>query len=262
MSRRSSSVRRRIAVATWSPSRDGRIFTRVTIDAGPMLAYVSDTRAATGVPVTMLHVVGAAVGRVLRAEPDVRARVVLGRIRPYPTCDVAFAVDIAGGDDLAPFTVREADTKSPLDIGRELASGADRLRGGTEHHHRRSSRITEWIPTMMMSPMLALTGFLVGGLGIGAFGQPAFPLGGALVSNVGSLGLTEAFLAPVPFARVPLYLSVGRVQDGVHVRDGSVAVRQEVVICATADHRLIDGAHAGRIATMLTDLLSDPTRLD
>ena len=113
-----------------------------------------------------------------------------------------------------------------------------------------------------MRPALAVAGLLVGGIGVGAFGQPAFPLGAVFVSNVGSLGLEEAFLAPVPFAPAPLYLAVGAVHDGAAVVDGSVVVRQEVVITATADHRLIDGAHAGRIASALRELLADPDRLD
>jgi len=257
-----SSTRRRIAVATWAPSRDGRIFTRVPIDAGPILAYVERARAETDVDVTLLHVVGTAVGRVLRSEPDINARVVFGRIQPYPTCDVGFAVDIEGGKDLAPVTVRSIDTKTPLDVAREIIAGAQRLRGGADRHHRRSSGIIRWTPTVLMRPALAVAGLLVGGIGVGAFGQPAFPLGAAFVSNVGSLGLDEAFLAPVPFARAPLYLAVGAVHDGAVVVDGEVVVRPQVVITATADHRLIDGAHAGRIASTLRALLADPSRLD
>lgn len=257
-----TSTRRRLAVATWSPSRDGRIYTRVVLDAGPILAYVERTRAATGVAVTIVHVVGTAVGRVLRSEPEINARVVFGRIKPYPTCDVGFAVDIEGGQDLAPVTIRSIDAKTPVEVARELVAGARRLRGGDDGHHRRSTGIIRHTPTVLLRPALALAGVLVGGIGVGAFGQPAFPLGAALVSNVGSLGLDEAFLAPVPFARAPLYLAVGAVHDGAAVVDGAVVVRPEVVITATADHRLIDGAHAGRIASTLRELLADPTKLD
>ena len=113
-----------------------------------------------------------------------------------------------------------------------------------------------------MRPLLSAAGVLVGGLGVGAFGQPGFPLGAAFVSNVGSLGLDEGYLAPVPFARVPLYVSIGAVRDEALVVDGEVVVRPQVVIGATADHRLVDGAHAGRIAGVIRELLADPDRLD
>lgn len=260
--RRTSSARRRLAVATWRPSRDGRISTRLAIDAAPMLRYVEVTRAATNVPISITHVVGTAVGRVLRAEPEISARVVFGRIRPFPTFDVGFAVDIDDGRDLAPVTVREIDTKTPVDVAREVAAGARHLRGGRDRSHRTGDRLVHLAPTFVMRPVLAVTGVLVGGLGIGALGQPGFPLGGAFISNVGSLGLTEATVAPVPFARVPLYLAIGAVHDAVAVVDGAVVVRPEVVVTATADHRIIDGAQAGRIATSLQALLADPATLD
>lgn len=260
--RRTSSARRRLAVATWRPSRDGRISTRVAIDAGPMLRYVEATRSAAGVPISITHVVGAAVGRVLRSEPEISARVVFGRIRPYPTFDVGFAVDIDDGRDLAPVTVRAIDTKSPVDVAREVVAGADRLRGGRDRSHRTSNRLVRLAPTFVMRPVLAVTGLLVGGLGIGALGQPGFPLGGAFVSNVGTLGLVEATVAPVPFARVPLYLAIGAVRDAPAVVDEAVVVRPEVVVTATADHRIIDGAQAGRIAELLQALLADPAAMD
>jgi pyruvate dehydrogenase E2 component (dihydrolipoamide acetyltransferase) len=234
----------------------------VALDAGPLLAYIERTRAATGVAVTITHVIGTALGRVIRDEPAIRARVVFGRIRPYPSCDVGFAVDIDGGADLAPVTVRGIDGKSPVEVATEVSAGARRLRSGDDRAHRRSSRLVRAAPTFVLRPFLAVTGVLAGGLGMGVFGQPGFPLGGAFVSNVGSLGLDEALLAPLPFARVPLYLAVGAVRDAAAAVDGQVVVRPEVVLTATADHRLVDGAHAGRIAAGLRRYLADPSMLD
>jgi len=226
-----------------------------------MLRYIERVQAVTGQTISITHLVGAAVGRVLRAEPEISARVVFGRIRPYPTIDVGFAVDIEGRD-LAPVTVREIDGKTPTEIARELAAGAGELRTGHDRHHRVSSRLVRWTPTIVLRPILAAAGVFVGGFGIAAFGQPGFPLGGAFVSNVGSLGLTEALLAPVPFARVPLYVAIGALHDAPAAVDGVVVVRRQVVLTATADHRLIDGSQAGKLARRLTDLLADPAVLD
>lgn len=113
-----------------------------------------------------------------------------------------------------------------------------------------------------MRPALAFAGLFAGGLGRGVLGQPGFPLGTAFVSNVGSLGLDEAFLAPLPFARTPIYLAVGTVQDKAVVQDGAVVVRPVVVLVATADHRIVDGAHAGQVASIVRDLVLHPERLD
>lgn len=259
---RSISVRRQVAVATWRPSKDGRIYARIPIDATALLAYVDNTRERTGVHVTITSVVGAALGRAICAVPEIRGRIVFGRIRQFETCDVAFAVDIVDGADLAPIKVSHADQKSPADIATELAPRADRLRTGTDPGHRRSSSIVQHLPWWTHRPALAAASLLVGGLGVGALGQPGFPLGSALVTNVGTLGLDEGFATPVPFARAPLYLSIGALRDVATVVDGAVVVRPQVVLVATADHRIIDGSHAGQVAAVLRELLAQPTRLD
>ena len=66
----------------------------------------------------------------------------------------------------------------------------------------------------------------------------------------------------MPLARVPLYVCVGAVNDAALAVDGQVVVRPQVVITATADHRLVDGAHAARLARHVRVALADPESLD
>jgi pyruvate dehydrogenase E2 component (dihydrolipoamide acetyltransferase) len=257
-----AAVRRRLAVATWRPSRAGRIYGRLEVDATALLEYVDRVRSRTGEHVTITHVVGAALARAVRAVPEARTRVVLGRIVSVGTCDIGFAVDIDDGEDLAPVRVDDADTKSPLEICAELRAGAALLRSGADPAYERTSAIVRSLPWWTLRPVMSVASLLVGGLGVRAFGQPGRPLGTAFVSSLGTLGLDEGVIAPLPFARVPLYLAVGAVRDAAVVVDGTVVVQPQLVLVATADHRLMDGAHAGRIAAILRDLLSDPDALD
>lgn len=260
--RKPGTLRRRLAVATWRPSKDGRIYARMAVDATPLLAYVDRVRAESGERITLTHVIGTALGHAIRDVPEIQARVVLGRIVEFKTVDVAFAVDIDGGDDLAPAAVRSVDEKSPLQVARELAPSITGLRAGTHAPQRMANRIVHHLPWWSLRPVVSFAGLLVSGFGIKAFGQPAFPLGVAFVSNVGTLGLDEGYLAPVPFARVPVYLAVGAVRDAAVIVDGAVEVRRQIVLVATADHRLVDGAHAGQIVKRLRVILADPTMLD
>lgn len=257
-----SPVRRKIAAATWRPSRDGRVYTRAEIDATAVIEYVDRISADTGTRVTITHVVGAALGRVLRDVPDIRARMVFGRPVPLSGCDIGFAVDIGGGHDLAPVKVPGADQMSPLHIARLLDEGAARLREGTDPAYQKTSGLVRLALSWAMRPVLAASSLVSGGFGRGAFGQPGFPLGTAFVSNVGSLGLDEAFLAPLPFARTPVYLAVGAVRKRPMVVDDQVVVRPVVVLVATADHRLTDGAHAGHMTTLMRELLTHPELMD
>ena len=102
-------------------------------------------------------------------------------------------------------------------------------------------------PWWAMRPVMKSASLLVGGLGTPAFGQPGRPLGTGFVSNVGTVGLDEAYLAPLPFARTSVYLAIGAVRDRPVAVDGEVVVRPTTALVATADHRVLDGAHAGRL---------------
>jgi pyruvate dehydrogenase E2 component (dihydrolipoamide acetyltransferase) len=260
--RRAVSGRRRLAIASFRASRDGRIYTRLTIDATPVLDYIERARARTGVQVTLTHVVAAALARAIHDVPEVRARVVLGRPLPLANCAISFTVDVDGGADLAPVRVDHADRKTPAEIAAIVRPAVERVRSGADQAHDRGATWVRRLPWWGLRAGLAVAGFVFSGLGRPAFGQSAFPLGAALVSNVGPLGLDEAFLAPLPMARVPLYLAVGAVRDAAMVVDGELAVRPQVVLVATGDHRLIDGAHAGQVVVILRDLLAHPDRLD
>jgi pyruvate/2-oxoglutarate dehydrogenase complex dihydrolipoamide acyltransferase (E2) component len=256
------SVRRKIAVATWRASREGRLYARMAVDATPVLELCAARRAATGVPVSPAAVVGLAFQRAVEQVPAFHNRVVFGRIVPFSSYDVAFAVDIEGGDDLAPTKVRAADTKSVVDVARELAAGAERLRARADRDFETTNTLARVVPWFLLRPLLAIASVLNGGIGVRAFGQPAHPLGSLFVTNIGSFGLDEGYVAPVPLARVPLYICVGAVSPAAMVVDGEVVARPQIVITATADHRLVDGAHAAKLARIVRELLAEPEKID
>ncbi|MDX6197481.1 MAG: hypothetical protein QOJ79_632 [Actinomycetota bacterium] len=259
---RRPSVRRKIAVATWRAPREGRLHARMAVDATAVLAFCAEQRAATGTPVSPAAVVGLAFQRGVEQVPAFHNRVVFGRIVPFSSYDVAFAVDIEGGDDLAPTKVRAADTKTVAQVAAELVAGAERLRARSDRDFQTTNGIARLVPWFLLRPVIALASVLNGGIGVRAFGQPAHPLGSLFVTNIGSFGLDEGYVAPVPAARVPLYVCVGAVSDAALVVDGKVAVRPQLVITATADHRLVDGAHAAKLARIVRMLLAEPHLID
>ena len=262
MPARRPSVRRKIAVATWRASKEGRLYARMAVDATPVLDYCAARRAESGVPVSPAAVVGLAFQRAVEQVPAFHNRVVFGRIVPFESYDVAFAVDIEGGDDLAPTKVRAADTKTIVEVSAELAAGAERLRARADRDFQTTNGIARLVPWFLLRPMLAVASVLNGGIGVRAFGQPAHPLGSLFVTNIGSFGLDEGYVAPVPLARVPLYICVGAVAPAAMVVDGEVVARPQLVMTATADHRLVDGAHAAKLARIVRGLLADPAQID
>jgi hypothetical protein len=97
-------------------------------------------------------------------------------------------------------------------------------------------------------------------LNLSRFGIPQDPFGGAGVTSVGSLGMPEAFAPLSPITRMPIVISVGKVEEKPVVRDGSIVIRPMCVLCATLDHRIMDGYLAAKLAKFVTRCLADPER--
>ena len=257
-----ASQRRKIAIATWRAPRESRLHARIAVDATAVLAHCRTLQEEHGVRVSPGVVVGLAFSRSVERVPAFHRRVVFGRLVPFTAHDVAFAVDIDGGADLAPCKVRDVDRKTLVEVSRELEAGALRLRTGQDRAHETSSAIARAVPWFLLRPVLMLASLLNGGVGVAAFGQPAHPLGSLMVTNIGSFGLDEGYVAQVPLARTPLYVCVGAVQDAPMAVDGEVVVRPQLVLTLTADHRVVDGAHAAVLARLARAYLADPATLD
>lgn len=257
-----TSMRRKIAVATWRAPRESRLHARMAVDATAVLDFCRDQSARTGARVTPGVVVGMAFSRAVKQVPEFHARVVFGRVVPFSSYDVAFAVDIGQGEDLAPTKVCDVQTKTVAQVAAELEVGAARLRAREDRAHTTISGIARAVPWWGLRPVLAAASVLNGGIGVPAFGQPAHPLGSLFVTNIGSFGLDEGYVAPVPLARVPLYVCVGSVHDAALAVDGEAVVRPQLVMTATADHRLVDGSHAAALARLVRVSLADPASLD
>ncbi len=258
---RAQAVRRKVAVATWRAPQEGRLMTRLVIDAAPLQAYVDSRRAAGARGLTIMHVVGAAAAQAVNAIPGGNARVRGSRIVPFEDVSIGFAVDIGQGTDLAPCKIDKADTLTPAEIANQVWAGVKALREGSHDGFNTSTRVAAYMPGVLMRPMMMATSLLLGGFGVPVLGQPGNPLGSVFISNVAPLGVEEVFLAPVPFARTPVYISMGVVTERPVVRDGVVAVVPQFTLCLTGDHRLVDGVQCAIYFDALKRLLADPDQL-
>jgi pyruvate dehydrogenase E2 component (dihydrolipoamide acetyltransferase) len=79
------------------------------------------------------------------------------------------------------------------------------------------------------------------------------------VTNVGSFG--SEFGTPIINYPESAILGVGVIEPRALVVDGKVEARPAVTLSLTFDHRVLDGAEAGRAMKALGDLLESPFRL-
>ena len=258
---RAAAVRRKVAVATWRAPSEGRLLTRLIIDAEPIQRYVDAQRAAGAKGLTIMHVVGCAAAHAVRVIPQGNARVLGNRIVPFEDISIGYAVDIGQGTDLAPCKITHADQLTPAEMATAVWKGVKALREGDDPGFNTSTKVAAYVPGFLMKPMMMATSVLLGGLGWPVLGQKGNPLGSVFISNVAPLQVEEVFLAPLPFARTPVYISLGIVTDRAVVRDGKVVVVPQFTLSLTGDHRLVDGVQCAMFFDALKRLLADPDAL-
>ena len=165
-----------------------------------------------------------------------------------------------GKIDLSGAKLDDVPNKDLATILDELEREVGRVRRGTDEDLKQSRDTFEAVPFMAVRGLLDAISFGLYGLNLDltAIGLPKDPFGSVIVTNIGSLGLSEAYAPLMAYSRTPILLAVGAVQDAPVVESGEVVPGKVMRIHATLDHRILDGKHAAKIAKVVTETLEDP----
>jgi pyruvate dehydrogenase E2 component (dihydrolipoamide acetyltransferase) len=255
---------RRVAVHAWRAPRDPSVYAMVDMPAGGAVAYIDRVREATGVRLTVSHLVARGLALGIRAFPQLNGIVARKRIMLRETVDIFLQVATEGGRDLSGFKVVRADEKSALEIAREVAERVEMLRTHRDKQVERTKSVLDRIPLLILGPVMRTIAYLIYDLDLdlSRFGIVKDEFGSAMVSNIGTFGLTTAMAPLVPFSRTPLVVLVGQVEDRAVVEDGRVVVRPLITLGVTFDHRFMDGYQAAKMADLMRDYLTDPERFE
>jgi pyruvate dehydrogenase E2 component (dihydrolipoamide acetyltransferase) len=255
------SMWRRMAVALWGPPADPQIYARLEIDMGRALDYAKRLSRAAGVTVRPVHLVARALALCLREHADANAIVRGHSVYRRQKTHIFFQVAIPGKNpDLSGAVIRDADTKPPGEIAKELRAKVRDVLRGTDQEMQQARRAVHACPRLFYGALLRLVTFVqyILNCRLTRFGFPEDPFGSAMVTDVGSLGVSEAFAPLVPLTRTPLVVSVGKIEERPAVRDGQVVARPLCTLGVTLDHRVFDGLLAARLAKSLALYLEDP----
>jgi pyruvate/2-oxoglutarate dehydrogenase complex dihydrolipoamide acyltransferase (E2) component len=259
------SMWRKMSFANWRAPTDPSVYGRVEVDMGAAMAFAGMETERTGEKVTPTHLIVRAMALGLRDVPAANVCLRMNRAYQRQTVDIFCQVAIPGDDpDLSGATIRQADTKSPAEIARELREQAAKVRAGTDKDFADTRRLLNLFPVWVMRFVLWVVGLLSYTLNLDLrwAGLPRDPFGGAMVTSIGSLGIDEAYAPLVPMSRVPLLFAVGALKERPVVVDGQVTVRTICVVTATFDHRLMDGFIAGKLTRRVMGYLADPAAME
>jgi pyruvate dehydrogenase E2 component (dihydrolipoamide acetyltransferase) len=249
---------RRLAAGMWKAPNDPTIYGSMDLDATSALAQIEEHRRLTGEKLTMTHLVSRAVARAFARHPELNARVRFwGKLEQRKSVDLFVSVSTDGGKDLSGARIDGADQLSLSGWIEAVKGRAEKIRAGRDQSFEKSRGLFRALPWWAARPVLWLIDFLSNELSVHlpGLGMPRDPFGTAVITNVGMFGIDTAFAPFVPMARCPMLLLLSEVRDRPWVEDGKLTVRPVLRLCATFDHRLIDGASAGILARELRGAL-------
>jgi pyruvate/2-oxoglutarate dehydrogenase complex dihydrolipoamide acyltransferase (E2) component len=263
------SLFRKIAMGSWRTAGDPSVYGLLEIDAGPSLKFLQAEQAKTQTKLSIAHLVGKAVAKVLQERPEMNGLIRFSRIYQRKHVDLFYQVNIPGDPSdpvgkamLSGEIVRKAETLSVRQIGEELDRKAKHIREGGKGELTTSINTMKIVPGCLVRWALNISSFLIYDLKLNLSwaGLARDPFGSIMITNVGSLGIDVAWAPLVPYTRVPLLLTIGAIQKRAWIVDETVQIRSVMRIGITFDHRFMDGIHASVMSRLFQQYLAEPEK--
>jgi pyruvate/2-oxoglutarate dehydrogenase complex dihydrolipoamide acyltransferase (E2) component len=255
---------RKIAIGTWATTYDPQVYGTMTIRMEPALQFIDEFRKRTGKRLTVTHLVAKAVALAFQRMPDANALLRFGRIYERRVIavflQVAMTDPVTGKPDLSGTTLYDVERMPLEEIVDATEKSVKLVRADQDKALAKSRKLFSAVPGAALHYLLRFLSFLLYTLNLDLkwLGVPRDGFGSVMVTNIGSLGLDVAYAPLVPWSRVPMVITVGKVNDEPVVDHGAVVPGKVMRLSATFDHRFIDGAHAAVLAKCIDEVFEDP----
>jgi pyruvate/2-oxoglutarate dehydrogenase complex dihydrolipoamide acyltransferase (E2) component len=252
---------RKMAAAIFNPPRDGKVFGMVDLNMREPLRAIEEwnkdghhVTATHYFMSTMAHIIGAWV-------PELNCYARWGKVYQREKVTISAAV-LVGGKDLTTVRIHDADKKTVLELSKEMNDKVKARREGKDDKAMATRKGLSGVPWPLRRWIFQGIRYTVYELGIpisGGLNKEMF--GSLLVSNIGPLGLSYGIPALMPASNLAFVMSLGHVEEKAIVEDGKVIPCKMLPICGTFDHRVVDGAHIGKMSRGMKYYFNNPEAL-
>lgn len=255
---------RKISVGMWGRPADPTIYGFEILNVEPLLRYLDEVTEASGTKVTMTAFMTKTISNILSEHPKLNSIVVgnqvLQRENIDAFCQVAVSNDAGGSADLSGAKIRNSDRLSLPEIAEKLHRRADRIRKGQDKEIEQTKSMLDKIPPAVLPQLMRVVDVLTYAVpfDLGKLGIRDDPFGSFMVTNCAPFDIRLGFAPLVPFARTPIVVLMGIVEDHVFAEDGKPVVRKGCQMSFTADHRCYDGLQVGILTRKIRACIEDP----
>lgn len=236
------SLFRKIALNIWNKGGDPSVYGTLEVDI---------TESHVSLDSSPLPMVIKSISQVMRNHKELNSLVRFGKIYYRDKINISVLVNTfdKGQPHLSYALVENAHQLSVDEIKKQIDHSADLIHQGQDKRLQPTFNLIRYLPQFLTKFFLNLYSYAVHDLNLNLkfLRLPYDPFGSIIVSNVGSLGIQNAFLPLVPFTRATMMMAVGAIADQVKVINGEMKIRRILPIGITFDHRFFDGSHAAKM---------------
>jgi len=250
-------------LSTWSEPSVGNIFGLLTINCDKLVPFLSKKKEE-GAKITVTHCVIRAIALAFQYTPSLNSLIIADTFVPKKTIDICCLVALDEGKDLAFVKIHEGNKKTLKEIGDEIQMKSNKLREHKDDDFNKSKPAMKYLPVFVLRYLVNFMGYLTNSLDISvpALGLRGSSFGTAMITNVGMMGVQQAFAPHTPFARVPITLLMGAIEKRPAVVNDTICIQNQMTLNATIDHRYIDGTEISKLSKVMKYHLENPETLD
>ena len=261
----------KLSIGSWKNAKDPSIYSFQDLNYEKMKEFVEDMRKRRNLRITPTYTVAQAVSLVFAAHPRLNTLLRMGVLYQREKVNFSFLVALDAPASLPSAPAQPLNLSSCVvrDMGRLTLGGLYEVLGKKiqqtksqqDEVVRVQDRLLRKIPTPLMGWFLDVSSFLLYTLNIRWKGMPEDPFGSVMISNLGQMGIDNAYIPLVPYTKVPVVLAIGLLKPRPVVRgDGQVVAQDTLRVHYTIDHRYIEGKSLALMNRMVMFVFENPAR--
>lgn len=249
---------RKVSIASWKPTGDSSCYCFEEIKVDALLKYCQENS------INMHAFIIKAFSNTIHQQPTINSTIRWGKLCRRKDISVFFHTILnSREDDLSGIVIEEGQTKKIEDLNREYHSRVTESKKGN-NDFTESKKITKITPSFLTKLTLNLYSFISYSLNLCL---PLFKLkknafGSIMITSIGSLGITKAFCPIAPYTKVPMVVSIGKIESKPIVNDEKIEINKVLSIGFTFDHRIMDGMHFSDFFKTLNTYFNNPKSID
>lgn len=237
------SLWRKNSVNNWKIKNDSSTYVSHSLNVEPLINFCKINNYSPFITFTKI------ISQALKDSPE--ANVILRGSKVYYRKTQNIFIHVTEdelNEELSGYVIYDPTDKSYEELNRETKANLKKIKSGTSFFAS-SQNLSKFIPRFMIRPLFKVSEILFYRLNINLFPRfiPKDCFGSILISNVGSIGLQNAFIPLVTHSGAHLALAFGKVQDKVLLIDNVPQNVPHVTLGFTFDHRVMDGHHLSQL---------------